>query len=429
MANTISAFIELGKAVIKAIPLALLGGSPATGIFWVFTALVFMQYRRVEATENRIYGVVKNRSMTQALKSIGWGLVGGCIASLLLVFLGIPLSDSGLAYLFPVALALMLVSPRFMCFSYSGGLISLSYLIFGFPRVNVPTIMALVGVLHLTESLLIYLSGAGCATPFFVRNKRNEVVGGFGVQRFWPMPLIAVFLMSKAAIPSAGEWIPTPDWWPLLGLKEAALANTNFFYALFPVAAGLGYGDISVTTLPRERASTTARILSLYSVVLLVVSVAAASFRKLEWVAALFGPVAHEFIARMGANAEMTGEPRFVRPAEGVMVLDVLPGSAAGELHIESSDVVLEVNGRKVNSRDEMRAALEETPEPLEMVVRSGGRAGRERLVRLGRVVTSLGIISVPEPGDDIHVEFRTTSPLRGLVRRLASFLGFHRRG
>lgn len=428
MAETVSSFIELGKAVIKAIPLALLGGSPATGIFWVFAALVFMQYRRVEATENRIYGVAKNRSVTQALKSIGWGLVGGSIASMLLVFLGIPLSDSGLAYLFPVALALMLVSPRFMCFSYSGGLISLSYLVSGFPRVNVPTIMALVAVLHLTESLLIYLSGAGCATPFFVRNKRNEIVGGFGVQRFWPMPLIAVFLMSKEAMPSAAEWIATPDWWPLLGLKEAALANTNFFYALFPVAAGLGYGDISVTTLPRERASSTARILSLYSVALLVVSVAAASFRKLEWVAALFAPVAHEFIARMSSNAEMTGKPRFVRPVEGVMVLDVLPGSAAGESHIESGDVVLEVNGRKVNSRDEMRAALEETPEPLEMVVRSGGQAGRERLVRLGKVVTSLGIISVPEPGDDIHIEFRTRSPLTGLIRRVTSFFGFLRR-
>lgn len=424
MANTLTAFFDLSRAVVRGIPLAMFGPSPASGIFWLFTGLVFLQYRRIEATESRLYGVAKNRPFAQAAKSLGWGALGGVVASVLLVFLGIPLSDSGLAYLFPVALLLMFLSPRLMCFSYSGGLISVSYLLFGQPRVNVPTIMALVGVLHLTESLLIYVSGAGCSTPFFVRNSRDEVVGGFGVQRFWPMPLIAVFLMSRfGALPSDG-WIATPEWWPLLGLKEAALANTNFFYVLFPAAAGLGYGDIAVTCKPEERARKTSGVLAIYSIVLLLLALASGTHKQLQWVVALFAPIGHEIVARRGGRAELSGRPRFVRPPEGVMVLDVLPGSPAEQARLSSGDIVLEVNGRPVNSRDDMRAALEETPAPLEMVVRDHGRLGHERLIKMGRVVDSLGIISVPEPGDEIHVEFRVRSPVWRLIQRVLSFFG-----
>jgi len=300
----------------------------------------------------------------------------------------------------------------------------MSYLLFGWPRVNVAAIMALVGILHLTESLLIRLSGAGCSTPLFVRNARNELVGGFGVQRFWPMPLIAVFLMSSLAGQPTEGWIATPEWWPLLGLRESALANTNFFYVLFPVAAGLGYGDIAVTCSPRQRAQKTSLVLCVYSAVLILLALAASRLRVFEWVVALFAPLGHEVVARRGSKAELTGDAKFVRPEEGVMVLDVLPGSEAEQAGIRSGDVVLEINGRRVSSRDEMRVAIEETPSLLEMVVREEGAPGRERLVKMGRVVDSLGVISVPEPGDETHVEFRTGGPLARLFQKVLAFLG-----
>jgi len=169
-------------------------------------------------------------------------------------------------------------------------------------------------------------------------------------------------------------------------------------------------------------------VLSIYIVVLLLLSIAAASSRMLAWAAAFFGPAGHELVARFGSNAELTGRPKFVRPQEGVMVLDVLPGSPAVESHIRSGDVVLEVNGRAVSSRDELRAALEEMPVPLEMVVREAGELGRERLIRLNRVVDSLGVISVPEPGDEVHVEFKTRSPLRTLTNRILAIFGIRPR-
>ena len=44
-----------------------------------------------------------------------------------------------------------------------------------------------------------------------------------------------------------------PDWWPLI--KSNLLADTeNILYVMVPVIAGLGYGDITLTTHPRKKA-------------------------------------------------------------------------------------------------------------------------------------------------------------------------------
>jgi len=59
---------------------------------------------------------------------------------------------------------------------------------------------------------------------------------------------------------------------------------------MMPLIAALGYGDIAVARNPRDKASITARNLMWFSVVLLLLSIAASRWQPFVWVATLFAP-------------------------------------------------------------------------------------------------------------------------------------------
>ena len=99
-----------------------------------------------------------------------------------------PLSEAGLWYVWPLALLLMLMHPRYLCFSYAGGIMALSSLLFGWPELNVPAVISLVAVLHMVEAVLIRWHGHLNPSPVYLRTGEGEVVGGLNLQKFWPCP-------------------------------------------------------------------------------------------------------------------------------------------------------------------------------------------------------------------------------------------------
>ena len=176
--------------------------------------------------------------LKESLISLGYGLLGGIVASIIFVSLGISLSTTGIAFVWLTALALMIFNPRFLCFAYAGGLVSLFYLIFGFPKVSVTSIMGLVAVLHLVEALLIFLNGPRNPMPLYVQNSEGKVVGGFSLQRFWPLPFITV--LAAVELSSALETgIMMPDWWPLLKPELLVPAGFTLVFRLSPILPGL----------------------------------------------------------------------------------------------------------------------------------------------------------------------------------------------
>ena len=151
---------EIGRLIIESFPLYI-QQSERLLIVSVVLLLVFMQYRRMAGIEQRVFGVPLSDPLRNTLAALGAGFLGGLLATFLFVFLGISLMDAGIGYLWLLAIALMMVHPRFICFAYAGGILSVTHLLFGWPGLSVPAIMALVAVLHLVESLLILLHGHG----------------------------------------------------------------------------------------------------------------------------------------------------------------------------------------------------------------------------------------------------------------------------
>jgi len=415
-------FLEVLRAIVAQLPLIMIDPVYAA-IFWVVVFLVASQYRRIARTEAAIYAAPRISTLRRTAWAAFQGILAGIAGSLVMVFFGVTLSGSGIIYVLPVALLLLLISPRLMCFSYAGAIVSLTALLTGLVEVNVAGIMALVAILHMVESLLILFSGAQGALPMFYRLRDGRVAGGFNLQRFWPVPIVVLALLD---VPGALEGaISMPDWWPLISPGGRELAADTVF-SMIPVMAVLGYGDVALTALPTHKSRWTAGLLFVYSAALLGLSLLAESAVAWQYVAALFAAGGHEAVARWGSGRELAGRPLFVSPARGVMVLDVWPRSAAARMGVLRGDVIVGAAGRPVNSRRELDEALMESGGEVELLIDRDG--GRIELRSRRRPTTGRwgGLVLVPEPGDPAFARPQTGQQgfLLRLLRRLFSRLG-----
>lgn len=375
-------------------------------LFWLLVLIIAYQYRRLARLKEELFGVRGEPAWQPTLIAVAYGVLGGLGGSFIMVLVGVSLSGIGINYLWGLALLLMLLNPRFLCFSYAGGLISLSALILGRPQVDVPHLMGLVAVLHIVEALLIRLSGHLGAIPVYTSH-RGQVVGAFNMQKFWPIPIAALALITLPPWLPPGAAVPMPDWWPLI--RPAFMPEPEqALFVVLPVAAGLGYGDLALSSRPEEKSKLSARNLAFYSLTLLGLSILASYYRPLTWLAALFGPLGHEYTIWLGRWAETRGEPLYVPSDLGARILDVVRNSPAAKLGLRSGDILLKVNGWPVRDRETLGAALEGSLEQVEVVFYRDGEGERT-----GRVykdpLEPLGIILVPQPGDNPQMELMSS--------------------
>ncbi len=405
--------LELTRLILAALPQLVFSGWAAL-LLIVAVALVFLQYRRVSQKETELLGVAKHTPLEQTLTSLIVGAVGGLVGSAVLTWAGVGLVETpgtppALLYLWPVSILLSLVNPRFICFAYSGTLLSLSYLLVGWPRIDIPSVMGLVAVLHMVEALLIRFSGDTCATPMSVSGQRQEAVPGFTLQRFWPVPLVMPVFSAAAAAP-----VDMPAWWPLLRPDPAFMAGVaGLGWQLLPVVVTMGYSDLAITAPPGVRTRQSARVLLLYSLVLMALAVGAGHWRPLMWVAAVFSGLGHEAMAVWSGRVQLTGVPYLQRPSRGVGVLDVLPGSPAAAAGLRSGSVILAVEEYEVHSRDQLHEALLASPAYARIVYRSDRFVENARVPRPEGGLLGLGVILLPEPGDAANARVRRPSFFR----------------
>jgi hypothetical protein len=409
---------ELVKSVLRSYP-GIFSNAAVDVLYLVVLGLIASQYARIQRTEEKLYGTASNKAFWQTLTAVGLGLLGGLLASLLLVFVGVSVTDSGIAYLMPVALVLYLFSPRLLCFSYAGGLAALSHLIFGWPKVNVPALMALVACLHAAEAFLILLSGHTCSTPLYLSHENGEVVGGFALQRFWPIPLIVLFLIKVPDLSQVPDLIYLPDWWPLIKAPDIPGPGEPVF-AMMPIIAALGYGDIALARNPRDKAKVTSKNLVLFSIILLILSVAASKWQLFAWVATLFAPIGHEIVIRAGLREEYGQKPMYTPVEEGVLLLDVAEGSPARDAGLRSGNVIRLVNDVQISDRRSLEAALEGTSGPLTLWISESRESGELRRAEVHRESDeALGLIPVPQPDDKAMAGSSHEGPLLRFIRNM----------
>jgi hypothetical protein len=285
-----------------------------------------------------------------------------------------------------------MINVRYLCFSYAGGLVALISLIFGFPNVNVPGLMALIGILHLIESLLIWIDGHSFSVPIFVKKSEGKIVGGYIMNRMWPIPLVLTALAAPIGLglsSLSGEAMP--GWWPLLTQQHA------FAYVMFFVPVVLGYGDIALTQSPEQRCRKSAYRLAVYSVILILLSIIAARLQIFAFIAALFAPAAHEFLIIRGKKEEEEGKPLFDGAGDGICVLYTRENSPGREMHLEPGDRILTINNHVLYSENQLMEFLSSYPTYIWLDVRKAdGSMKTLEWKNYREGIRSLGILIVP---------------------------------
>ncbi|ADL08423.1 PDZ domain-containing protein [Thermosediminibacter oceani] len=397
--------------ILKGLPLAV-----TNPFFWTVLLIIWLQYRKSADLEERMFGVVKVSPGKKVLYAVFFGILGGIVGSFVIVFLGISITEAGLIYVWPLAIILMLIHPHLMCFSYAGGIVSLFSLLFGYPRIDVAGLMALVGVLHMVESLLIYTAGHLNSAPVFIQDKKYGIVGGFSLQEFWPVPIMMLAVML-GQVPTQ-DIINMPAWWPIIKPPAEILGRKDLVYLMMPVVAALGYGDIALTRPPRARSRASALNLLIFSVVLLLLAIMASRIHAFKYIAALFAPIAHEALIIMGRKNERERPPLFTPPTRGVRVLDVLKDSPAEKMGIEPGDIILSINGRQVEDSEDIRLIKTMMPTYIWLdVLKTDGSFKTMEMNTYLDGVSILGVLLVPKSQDVPFVVMEEKGLLEGLKR------------
>jgi len=388
----LATLLGMARLIFAALPQMVLSGWAAL-LLAVAVVLVYLQYRRLAVTEAEIHGYAKHSPLEQTLHSLVVGTLVGVAGSLVLSTAGvglveIPGTASALLYLWPISIILGMLNARFFCFAYGATLLALCHLVFGWPSVDVASLVGLVAVLHMVEAVLIWVSGPSCATPMSVAGRDGDAIPGFTLQRFWPVPLVLPVFAPGLSVP-----MDMPGWWPLV---TAGVGG----WQLLPVVVTMGYSDLAITAPPQQRARQSSQMLLVYSGVLLGLAVLAGHYPALLWAAALFSGVGHEAMAVWSGRVQLTGLPYLRRPNRGVGVLDVMPGSTGSAAGLRSGSVILSVDDYEVHSREQLHEVLLSSPAWVRIMYRNGRQLDQSRLPRPEEGLFGLGVITLPEPGD-----------------------------
>lgn len=390
----------------------------ASPIFIVFLILLFIMYRRIVSAQLSIYGEKLKYSFGDLFStSILAGILGGLLGAIIITISGITFYNFvGIEYIFIISMLLMAIHPRYICFSYSGGLLGLVVLISnhllneGYVDKNnvivsfihnnlnfdVTAMVALIAVLHLIEGILVWFDGFRGALPVFTKRK-GQVVGAFVMHRYWIVPILLYAYMQNPQM--VGDQVATPSWWPLIRpplseeeLKIAVYAIISFLPAM------LGYGDFAVTNTPKEKARKSSIYLLGFSITLLILSILSVQIYAFKFIAVLFAPIGHDAMIMYQRYREKNNEAILKFIEDGVVIVDTMPDSPAEKMGIKTGDMIVGINNISVNTIEDIESILAQYATFIWIDVIS--RNGEKRTVEYSNYlngVKSLGIINVPK--------------------------------
>ena len=428
-------WLDISLLMIKTMAFAVLNP-----FFWLVVFIVFMQYRRVITMEKKLFGRSINNMWKQTLYSVVFGLMGGIFGSIFLLLLGISLDRIGIAYIWPVAILLLLINPRFLCFAYAGGIVAVASiairgllplwpalgdisLFVGLTDIHLPSLLALVGILHLTEAFLIYVSGHLGASPIYLKTPSGKVVGGYSMQRFWPLPLMGLWtlLVTETSNIFVGG-VPMPEWWPLLGtVMSTGVGDEKIIYLMVPLVAGLGYSDLALSSHPQEKRVKTAWNLAVYSLVLSAMAITAAFVPFMIIPAALMAPLGHEFLIRLGNKDEFSKPPLFNSDHnDGLSIMAVIPDSPAEKAGLISGDNLVEVNHHHIDSELEFWNILRVNYYRVFLTIIRRGKHINLPVQIHPLPVSQFGLIFAPGKLANVYVEMKQSTMLKNIRRRFS---------
>lgn len=384
--------------------------------------VLYTQNKKTTVMQKMIIGESLSSPVELTISQIVLGIFAGAVGSIILAYCGVIFEgNSGIELIFLISIFLMFWSPRFICFSYSGAVLGIISILYNLQKtygimpitegqnlisIDITALMTVIGVLHIVEGLLVMFDGNRGAIPVFT-SREGKIVGGFALKRYWPIP-IAVFIMLRGEIFGGGDMIWTPDWWPLIKSPYSGQMLKEAIISLAPFYAMLGYSSVTFTKDKSEKAVLSGMGIVFYGIILSFVAQLAAYGIAWKLFVVIFAPSAHELMLRLQKYVEINSKPKYVSEDDGIMVLEVAPGSPAYEMGIKSGDKLLEINDKKIVSEMDIMDAVSGAINYIWFKVRS--QNGKEHEVNYTNLSKhkKLGVVFVPKglPKDSMVVKF-----------------------
>lgn len=403
-----SYLMDIAINTLRAVASAIV--DPSNAFILIMIALIFYnKNKKIAVMQKMIMGERIDSPFELTISQLVMGIFAGAIASLIFTFLGLVFDEKSSIYLlFMVSLFFMAFKPRFICFSYSGAVLGIASLglryiasALNMPQLNVInidilTLMTLVGVLHIIEGTLVMLDGSTGAIPVFT-NRDNKIMGGFALKRYWALPVaILILLSTNTADTVVGQGIMTPEWWPLVKGDIMGRLVENSVIVSLALYGVIGYSSVTFTKNKRRKGLTSGALIMGYGILLTAVSQLAVLGGAFQLFVLIFAATVHEAMLRLEKYIEATGKPKFISSEEGIMVLEVAPKSPAFNMGIESGDLIVQVNDKKIEVEEEIFSLIKGNYTSLSFKVKKP--SGKLKDVSYSNIAGNkrLGIVVVP---------------------------------
>lgn len=351
------------------------------------------------------------------------GLIAGFIASLAFVFTGITVNFETFYYMIIIMVFLILINLRYVCFSYAGGILAFISLVFGKPEVNISSILVLIAVLHLIESVLVLINAGKDNIPIIIK-QGDGITGAFMTQHFWPVPIVLLtFIENGQGLNFTGE--VTAAWWPLFSSK--AFNPAVQVLGLGSLIGILNYSEIAITRHPKEISMKNGKRIFLFSMVLLTIAVLSKNIFYLKIFGIFFAVFAHEGITFYTNHRENKGESLFKPVERGLRILEVLPGSHAEKIGIQRGDIILSINGNDIQTEEGVTEALRNFPSFIWIHAKNSNNKEKNYEYKCyPRGINHLGIVSVPRE-KEVTYNVNTYQNIGIIQNLVARFRGFNK--
>ena len=288
------------------------------------------------------------------------GLVIGLVLSILMIGIGVVIPIEMIIF---VALFTFILSftthIRWLAPVYTVGLSFFATLFFlsknaVFPVIStqtpkwdiqlLPPMAVLVCLLVIAEGIFIMKNGLKGTSPKIIKSKRGLKVGIHEVRRIWLLP---VFLL----IP--GDAISAPfDWWPIFSIGSET-------YSILLVPFAIGFFQQIQGMLPVIAVKQFGKKVIVFGVILTALSAIGYWYPLASIVVVALAIIGREFLSISQRLVEENLPFYFSRKQHGVMILGIIPDSPAEKMGLDVGELIMKVNGIKINSEKTFYEALE----------------------------------------------------------------------
>lgn len=383
----------------------------------------YKENKKTTLMQSMIIGERFNSPFELTISQIVIGIVVGIVGTIIISYLGLIFESTSIYLLFIMSMVLMVWNPRFICFSYSGAILGLISLIievssksmdvsqFVFLKVDIVTLMSLVGILHIIEGLLVIIDGKTGCIPVFT-NRGNRIIGGFAFKRYWPLPLSLFIIMTNSDVTTISQQIQLPNWWPVLANTIPLDILSKAIISLVPFYAIIGYSGVTFTKTKKEKILFSGVSILTYGCIVLLLSQIGALLNVFKYMLIILVPVLHELMLKLQKNIELKGKPRYISDEDGIIILEVAPCSIAKKMGIRSGDTIIEVNDKKIIDEEDIINARKSTGNTLSFKVRRTNGVLKKFTYEKINGIKTLGIVFVPRvvPDESRVVKIKDSS-------------------